>query len=379
MPRLIIIKGADFGKQFELTGDSVGIGRDASNAIRLHDTEASRRHAEFRRQKDGSYHVVDIGSANGTLVNTKVAQDTPLTSGDYVQIGQTILAYDAGRPEASAPGKLAEHFRLIGKQEETPSEIIKTIGETEASRILSQPEEAGSPWLKTRLANLAVMYETIQATSHILDVDQLLDRILELIFQSIEADRGGILLCHAETNTLEPKAVRYREGINADEQIGISRTITEYVLREKQGVLVTDASRDDRFSGGQSIVRFGIREAICVPMMGRHETLGVLYLDTQSTSKDVVARGTPTGKFTEDHLALAIAIGHQAALAIEETHYHQAMVQAERLAAVGQTIAALSHHIKNILQGLRSGSELLKMGISDDDKEMLQKGWRILD
>ena len=29
------------------------------------------------------------------------------------------------------------------------------------------------------------------------------------------------------------------------------------------------------------------------------------------------------------------------------------MVQAERLAAIGQTIAALSHHIKNILQGLQ--------------------------
>src|SRR5262249_21245496 len=152
-----------------------------------------------------------------------------------------------------------------------------------------------------------------------------------------------------------------------------------YVLREKKGVLVTDATRDDRFSAGQSIVRFGIREAICVPMKGRHETLGVLYLDTQSTSKEVVARGTPTGKFTEDHLALAVAIAHQAALAIDETHYHQAMLHAERLAAVGQTIAALSHHIKNILQGLRSGSELLKMGITDDDKEMLQKGWRIVE
>jgi len=379
VPRLIIIKGPDFGRQFELTDACVGIGREASNSIRLHDTEASRRHAEFRRQTDGGYHLVDIGSANGTLVNNKAAQDMALSSGDYIQIGQTIMAYDAGRPESNVSDKLAEHFRLIGKQDESPSEIIKTIGETEGSRILSQPETAGSPWLKTRLANLGVMYETIQAISHILDVDQLLYRILELIFKSIEADRGGILLCNTDANALEPRAVRYREGTNADEKIGISRTITEYVLHEKQGVLVADATCDERFSSGQSIVRFGIREAICVPMKGRHETLGVLYLDTQSTSKEVVARGTPTGKFTEDHLALAIAIGHQAAMAIEETRYHQAMVQAERLAAVGQTIAALSHHIKNILQGLRSGNELLKMGITDNDQEMLHKGWRILD
>jgi signal transduction histidine kinase len=86
-----------------------------------------------------------------------------------------------------------------------------------------------------------------------------------------------------------------------------------------------------------------------------------------------------TGKFTEDHLKLAIAIGHQAALAVEETRYHYAMVQAERLAAIGQTIAALSHHIKNILQGLKSGSEILKMGLGDKDEQLLQKGWKIVE
>jgi signal transduction histidine kinase len=55
------------------------------------------------------------------------------------------------------------------------------------------------------------------------------------------------------------------------------------------------------------------------------------------------------------------------------------MVQAERLAAIGQTIAALSHHIKNILQGLRSGSEILKMGLGDKDEVLLQKGWKIVE
>jgi signal transduction histidine kinase len=55
------------------------------------------------------------------------------------------------------------------------------------------------------------------------------------------------------------------------------------------------------------------------------------------------------------------------------------MVQAERLAAIGQTIAALSHHIKNILQGLKSGSEILKLGLADKDERLLQQGWTIVD
>lgn len=112
-------------------------------------------------------------------------------------------------------------------------------------------------------------------------------------------------------------------------------------------------SRTSRFQHGESIARFRLREVICVPMTGRHDTLGVLFLVTQSN-------GVPgqTVKFTEEHLSLAIALAHQAALAIEDTRYRQAMLQNERLAGIGQTIAAISHHVKNIMQGVMFGSDM---------------------
>ena len=69
--KLIVIKGTDEGKQFDLADAVVGLGRDASNRIRLHDTEISRRHAEFCRTPQG-YHVRDVGSANGTFVNGRL-------------------------------------------------------------------------------------------------------------------------------------------------------------------------------------------------------------------------------------------------------------------------------------------------------------------
>ena len=74
-----------------------------------------------------------------------------------------------------------------------------------------------------------------------------------------------------------------------------------------------------------------------------------------------------------------IAIAHQAALAVEDTRYYAAMVQAERLAAVGQTIATLSHHIKNILQGIRGGSYLIEMGLSAHDEAVVRKGWEMVE
>jgi signal transduction histidine kinase len=374
---LIVVKGADEGKTFDLNQPLLGIGRDASNVIRLHDTEVSRRHAEFRIS-DGECRLLDVGSANGCFVNNQPVKEAVLQPGDHVQIGQTILVYSTGRAD-DQPADLADRISMITRSDvELPSAIIKAVSEGEGSRLLARPDQAETAWLRSALANLGVMYETIQAVSHILDLDQLLARIMELIFQSIEADRGCIMLGDTATGQLLPKAVRWRdEGAAGGEKIPISRTIMDHVLHEKQGVLVSDASQDERFNTGQSIVRYGIGEVICVPMKGRHDTLGVLYLDTYSHLRDLLARNSPGGKFTEDHLNLAIAIAHQAALAVEETRYHQAMVQAERLAAVGQTIAALSHHIKNILQGLRSGSEILKMGLSDMNDKMIQQGWKI--
>jgi len=384
VPRLIVIKGADEGTQVELTEPVLSIGRDGTNQIRLHDTEVSRRHAEIRKAGD-EYQVVDLDSANGTFVNNQKVESASLQSGDHILIGQSILVYTGPRTSEMGdrnrlPLDLADHIRMIARPEdERPSAIIKTIGETEGGRILAQPDQAATPWLKNALANLSIMYETIQAVSHILDLDQLIDRIMDLIFRSIEADRGCIMLRNPDSGHFEPKVVRWRPGINRQETIFLSRTIMDHVLREKQGVLVSDASTDERFNTGQSIVRFGIREAICVPMKGRHETLGVIYLDTQRTAQQIIASQDSAGKFNEDHLALAIAIAHQAAMAVEATRYHQAMVQAERLAAIGQTIAGLSHHIKNILQGLKSGSEILKMGLADKDEKMLHQGWKIVE
>ena len=59
--------------------------------------------------------------------------------------------------------------------------------------------------------NLSVMYRATQAISHVLDIDALLPQILELVFESIGADRGAILL-KDETGSLVPKAVRWREA-----------------------------------------------------------------------------------------------------------------------------------------------------------------------
>ncbi len=240
--------------------------------------------------------------------------------------------------------------------------------QSEGSEILAPPDdETSSPWLARARSNLQIMYRTALAVSHTLDIDQLLARIMDMIFEWVDADRGCIMLKDLDTGQLVPKVRRHRRGLQSDERITISQTILDYVVDRNEGVLTSNARDDDRWDAAKSILRLGVREAICVPMQGRYDVVGVIYIDTSLTPQRMLQQGS-ANKFTQEHLKLMIAIAHQAALAVEDTSYYKAMVQAERLAAVGQTIASLSHHIKNILQGVRGGSYLIEMGMKDHAK-----------
>ena len=377
MPRLIVIRGVDEGKQFELSGSTISVGRHSANAVSLHDTQVSRRHLELRAGTHG-YDLFDLGSGNGTLLNGQPVRTAPLRSGDTISLGQTMLMFTAGRNEPDSGNELTERVRLQARPEQDlTAAIVRTVTADAGSQILSRPA-AATDWLRVRLASLAALYETAEAVSHILDVDQLLGTVMDLVFKSVAADHGCFMLRDGD-GRLVPKAVRYREGVNRQEELAVSRTVVEHVLKEKEGVLVSDVYTDDRFRSVESLHRHNIREAICVPMKGRREVVGVLFLDTQSTLKQTLHRGLDASKFTEDHLNLASAIAHQAAIAVEESRYHEALVNAERLAAVGQTIAALSHHIKNIMQGVRFGADMVRTAIKDDDRALLGKGWKLVE
>lgn len=369
MAALFVIQGFNRGARFEL-GDhdgAVTIGRESGNFVKLDDHEVSRRHAEIRRVGK-TFIVGDLKSSNGTFLNDSRVERAELTGGDRIRIGRTVLAYSGDGEE---PAALSGVDIVPATSSADGSRIIRSLPED--SIVMAAPEEPQNRWLARARSNLQVMYRTALAVSHTLDIDELLGRILQLVFEWVEADRGCIMLLDPETGELRSKARRDRRDGAAGTMV-ISRTILDYVLERAEGVLTSDAQDDDRFAGGHSVVRTGVREAICVPLRGRYGTVGLIYVDTTVPLVESLERR----RFSDDHLKLMIAIGHQAALAVEDTTYYSAMVQSERLAAVGQTIATLSHHIKNILQGIRGGSYLVEMGLENDDTAVVRKGWDIV-
>lgn len=92
---LIVKRGPNAGSKFFLDTDATTVGRHPDSDIFLDDITVSRQHAEIRRG-NGSFHLHDVGSLNGTYVNRERVEETNLHSGDEIQIGKFKLVFLSG-------------------------------------------------------------------------------------------------------------------------------------------------------------------------------------------------------------------------------------------------------------------------------------------
>ena len=92
----IVIAGPERGARFLLDADELIIGRDANSDIYLDDATVSRKHARIQRGPDG-YELSDLGSLNGTYVNSRSITSIRLLVGDEVHIGKFRLTYFTGK------------------------------------------------------------------------------------------------------------------------------------------------------------------------------------------------------------------------------------------------------------------------------------------
>jgi pSer/pThr/pTyr-binding forkhead associated (FHA) protein len=81
-------------KSYPLEGE-VSIGRDEENTLVVSSDQASRRHATIRPDA-GGHLLADLGSTNGTFVNSKPVKERRLVHGDVIRIASTVLKYVVG-------------------------------------------------------------------------------------------------------------------------------------------------------------------------------------------------------------------------------------------------------------------------------------------
>ena len=376
MPSLVVVSGPKAGARFPLAGSLQRIGRDSRCDIQLDDTETSRKHAQIDLVGD-DYVLTDLQSSNGTLVNGHTIDSKNLRDGDRIQIGKYVFVFrrQESHPNSTDKDYLKRSVSIVSDNSLENSQIVRRadlsppVDQTE----LFDPEIANP--LSVTKSHWEIMYRTSLAVSRTLDIHQLLEQIVDLIFQWVQCDHACVMLTDPNSGALNPVYRKNRKP-QSNHQITISKTILDYVLKKKEGVLTSDAKDDLRWTSSASIEASGVCEAICVPMQGRYGVVGVLYIDT-IVNANRESKSTGLNVFNEEHLKMMVTIGHQAALAIEDTNFYQSTLQAEKLAAVGQTIANLSHHVKNILQGLKGGGYMINEGLRNEDLAPVRTGWEI--
>ncbi len=93
---LVVLKGAEIGRDFRLRRMNTVLGRGLDADVRILDDLASREHVRIsvkwdRERRSATFHLTDLGSTNGTLVNNRRVESMELTEGDKIQIGGTVL------------------------------------------------------------------------------------------------------------------------------------------------------------------------------------------------------------------------------------------------------------------------------------------------
>lgn len=357
---LSVIQGPDRGRSFRLPGNEPQLIGRSSEALPIHDDTVSRRHAELTPD-GGLWFIRDLSSQNGTYVNgSRIEGRRQLHPGDQIRAGGTVLAFGEHGSSLDPVVKLLD-------ADFVDFDIERAMPSNDDSVILAEPEP-----MAAAVDHLRVIYQLTTLTTQLLDRQRLLEEVLLLVKAEFKPERGVVVLINTDgtlgDTVVMPGSNSGKPNDPGGNKIGVSRTIVQHVVDRSEGVLSTNAMSDRRFAKGDSIQHYGIRSAVCSPIRFRERIFGAIYIDSS------LANYT----YTEQQLALMNAIGQHTGLAMANAESYGEHLQTERLATIGQTVASLSHSIKNILQGLRGGADVVEMGLRKRDLEVASNGWPIL-
>ena len=166
---------------------------------------------------------------------------------------------------------------------------------------------------------LRLVFKVTEALQSTDSMDDFLREMCEQLATAARA-KGVVVLLPDEAGVLAPRVMKQRR---ADEKVQLSRTVIDYVVTNKAALTTEDASADERFARGESVLRFDLKAVLCVPLIKRNTqgtpdaVIGVLYL----------TRDLP---FTNTERDLVAALAHLIAMGLERTRLREEFAAAER-------------------------------------------------
>ncbi len=218
---------------------------------------------------------------------------------------------------------------------------------------------------------VTVLIEVGQALVANFSTDAVLASALNVVQRVLSAEASSIFLADSDTGDLRVYLADPEHGGALKSHVQPKgKGLSGIAAQQGLSLLVPDAYQDPRFDPtADKQTGFRTRSVLCVPLRVLGENLGVIQVLNKKDGSS----------FTERELILLQAVASLVALALDNARKHEELIQAQRLATVGETIASLAHCIKNVLSGINAGTFFINEALSKQDLEGVKKGWQIAD
>jgi sigma-B regulation protein RsbU (phosphoserine phosphatase) len=276
------------------------IGRRPENDLVLLSSGVSRDHGAIVYDGD-HYYLVDKGSKSGLFVNGQPITRCELHHLDQIAVG--------GHDDC---------------QIEFIEESDSVIFSSSESLNLSQGDSAPGISANEELQRLARYVEINQAFKFSLTPDDVLCLIVDAAIEMAKAERGCLLLKN-EAGQLEFKIARdSKRNLLSGTDFQMSQTVVAETFKENRTVVVTDCLEDHQ-GARQSVYNLNLRSIVCVPLRHfrmnetigvtsilKHDTIGVLYVDSRHTRT-----------FSKSSLTLLESLAFEASKSLESVRLMQ--------------------------------------------------------
>jgi phosphoserine phosphatase RsbU/P len=285
-----------------LDRDRLTFGRSsACNLSHPDDSGLSRQHFAISRV-DGKWQVEDLGSKNGTMLNSKKIEGAmPFGIGDRVTAGQLSVEFSGA---AAAAAKARENVQFVEHSDSFSTSSTTLVANLDA---LLGPAGAAEMNQTSIIQSNPQMQAMIRAGRELAGhrpLKELFEVIMDLAMEAVMAGRGVLM-------TLEGETLVARTARGAG--FKISSTVRDRVLREKASLLVRDTQLDKALREQMSIVQGKVRSMIAVPLQTNDRVIGLIYVD----SPDLIR------EFTREDLGLLTVLANVAAIRIEHARLNE--------------------------------------------------------
>ncbi|MFL6262755.1 MAG: sigma 54-interacting transcriptional regulator [Thermoanaerobaculia bacterium] len=302
-PTLTLLSGPLAGRLVPLGPEGLGIGRHAGNGLQVNDAAASRHHCAIE-PVEGGFLLRDLGSRQGTFVNSRPVRERLLEDGDLIAVGSTLFLFQL-RPD----GAPRAEPRVL--EDDGAFTAGTTIHLAPGDALWARPggelaARAGADASGRIARDLQTLLRIATALQSARSTPELARALLEPVLAAIPGDRAALLLADRGAPEIADAFALDRRGGTAP--FPVSRTVVRQALAGT-ALLAGEVLTAGDLAGAESLRAARVRSLLAAPVTHLGRALGLLYVD-------VLEREPPGPSLDAGHLEILTALGGIAAGAL---------------------------------------------------------------